>query len=174
MMPDLIPVFDEDVIAQKIAAVAQQISTDYAGRDLVAVGVLKGAFVFMADLIRQLKLNCLAIDFIRVASYGDGAETSGCVRILKDIETDIEGKDVLIIEDILDTGLTMNCLVEVLQARHPKSIRVCTLIDKQERRQIELKPDYACFQVQQGFLVGYGLDYAEAYRNLPGIFHLNM
>ena len=140
----------------------------------MAVGVLKGAFVFMADLIRKLTLPSFVIDFVRVASYGEGAETSGCVRILKDIETDIEGKDVLIIEDILDTGLTLNCLMEVLQARHPESIKICTLIDKQERRQIDLQPEYVCFQVEEGFLVGYGLDYAEAYRNLPGIFHLNM
>ncbi len=173
-MPDLIPVFDEAVIAQKIARVASQISSDYKGPDLVIIGVLKGAFVFMADLIRQLTLSSFTIDFIRVASYGNGAETSGRVRILKDIETDINGKDVLIIEDILDTGLTLNCLMEVLQARRPKSIKICTLIDKRERRKISLEPDYACFQVEQGFLVGYGLDYAEAYRNLPGIFHLNM
>ena len=173
-MPDLIPVFDEEVIAREIAKIANQISSDFNGRDLVVVGVLKGAFIFMADLIRQLTLNSLAIDFVRIASYGDDTETTGCVRILKDIETDIEGKDILIIEDILDTGLTLNCLIEVLQARRPSSIKVCTLIDKRERRQVDLVPDYACFQVEQGFLVGYGLDYAEAYRNLPGIFHLNM
>lgn len=174
MMPELIPVFSKEVIAQKTAAVAKQITSDFNGRDLVVIGVLKGAFVFMADLIRQLDLDSFAVDFIRVASYGGGTESSGCVRILKDIETDIEGKDLLIIEDILDTGLTLNCLMEVLQARQPKMIKICTLIDKQERRQVEFTPDYACFQVEQGFLVGYGLDYAEAYRNLPGIYHLTM
>ena len=173
-MPELIPVFDEDVIAQKISEMAKRISSDYNGRTLVVIGVLKGAFIFMADLIRQLSLEAFTIDFIRIASYGDETSSSGCVRILKDIESDIEGKDILILEDILDTGLTLNCLMEVMQARRPRSIKICTLIDKRERRQIDLDPDYACFQVEQGFLVGYGLDHAEAYRNLPGIFHLNM
>jgi hypoxanthine phosphoribosyltransferase len=173
-MSELEPVFNEAAIAREVAEVARRISADFKGRDLVVVGVLKGAFIFMADLVRQISLDTFTIDFIRAASYGSETESSGSVRILKDIETDIEGRDVLIVEDILDTGHTLSCLIDVLRARRPGSIKVCTLIDKQERREADLTPDYACFKVEQGFLVGFGLDFDEAYRNLPGIFHLTM
>lgn len=173
-MPELIPVLDKDAIAQKVADVAKKISSDYADSDLVLIGVLKGAFVFLADLIRQLTLQRFTIDFVRVASYGRGSESSGDVRILKDIETDIAGKDVLIVEDILDTGLTMAYLVQKLKLRQPRTIKICTFIDKLERRQTDLHPDYVCHQIVQGFIVGYGLDYAEAYRHLPGLYHIKM
>ena len=171
-MPELISVLDKDTIARYVADVAKQISDDYRDDDLVIIGVLKGAFVFMADLIRQLTLKSFTIDFIRLASYGDGVDPSGKVRIVHDIEIDISDKDVLIVDDIYDTGGTMTFLHRHLQARKPRSIRICTMIDKTERRQATLRPDYACYKIDQGFLVGYGLDYAEAYRHLPGIFKI--
>jgi len=173
-MPELIPVLDKDAIARYVADVAKQISKDYQEGDLVIIGVLKGAFVFMADLIRQLTLNAFTIDFIRLASYGSNVAPSGQVRIIHDVETDICGKDVLIVEDIFDTGLTLTHLCQHLQARKPRTIRICALIDKSERRQTDLQPDYVCHKIDQGFLVGYGLDYAEAYRNLPGLFNLKL
>jgi hypoxanthine phosphoribosyltransferase len=173
-MPELISVLDKDAIARKVADVAKQISIDYEDGDLVVVGVLKGALVFMADLIRQLTLNSFIIDFVRVASYGDRLETSGKVRIMYDVEADIRGKDVLIVEDIVDTGLTLAELCRHLKKRQPRTIKICTLINKAERRLNDLKPDYVCQQIDHGFLVGYGLDYAEAYRNLPGIYNLKL
>jgi hypoxanthine phosphoribosyltransferase len=173
-MPELIPVLNKDAIALKVADVAKKISSDYADGDLVLIGVLKGAFVFLADLIRQLTLNSFTVDFVRIASYGEHTESSADIRMLKDIETDIAGKDVLIVEDILDTGQTIAHLFERLKLRRPRTIKICTLIDKLERRKIDLKPDYACHQIESGFVVGYGLDFAEAYRNLPGLFHIKM
>jgi len=173
-MPELTPVLDKDAIARYVAEVAKKISDDYQDGDLVIIGVLKGAFVFMADLIRQLTLNSFTIDFIRLASYGDNTGPSGPVRIIHDVEADLAGKDVLIVEDIFDTGLTLTRLYQHLQAREPRSIKICALIDKGERRQTDLQPDYVCHKIDQGFLVGYGLDYAEAYRNLPGIFNLKL
>jgi hypoxanthine phosphoribosyltransferase len=173
-MPELISILDKDAIAFYVAEVAKQISNDYRDGDLVIVGVLKGAFVFMADLVRQLSLNSFTIDFIRLASYGNGVDPSGDVRIVHDIEIDISDKDVLIVDDIFDTGSTMDRLCRHLQARRPRSIRICTLIDKTGRRQTSLQPDYVCYAIEQGFLVGYGLDYAEAYRQLPGLYNLIM
>jgi len=173
-MPELIPVLDKDAIAKKVADVAKKISFDYADGDLVLIGVLKGAFVFLADLIRQLTLNTFTVDFVRLASYGSETESSGDICMLKDIETDIAGKDVLIVEDILDTGQTIAHLYEWLKLRQPRTIKVCTLIDKLERRNTDLQPDYACLQIDGGFIVGYGLDFAESYRNLPGLFHIKM
>jgi hypoxanthine phosphoribosyltransferase len=173
-MPELILVLDKDAIARYVADVAKQISNDYRDGELVIIGVLKGAFVFMADLIRQLTLNSFTIDFIRLASYGDGMDPSGDVRIIHDIETDISGKDVLIVDDIFDTGSTMTRLYKHLQTRMPRSIKICTLIDKTGRRQTSLQLDYACHGIDEGFLVGYGLDYAEAYRHLPGLYNLKM
>jgi hypoxanthine phosphoribosyltransferase len=171
-MPELISVLDKDAIAHYVADVAKQISNDYRDGDLVIIGVLKGAFIFMADLIRQLTLTSITIDFIRLTSYGAGMDPSGDVRIIHDIETDISDKDVLIVDDIYDTGGTISFLYRHLQSRMPRSIRTCILIDKTERRQTGLQPDYVCHRIDRGFLVGYGLDYAEAYRHLPGLFKL--
>lgn len=173
-MPELIPILDKDAIAQKVAVVAKKISLDYGEGELILVGVLKGAFVFLADLIRQLTVDKLIIDFVRISSYGVESETSGKIRILKDIETEIAGKDVLIVEDILDTGLTVAHLRNELKLKRPRSIKICTMIDKIERRRINIESDYCCHRVKGGFIVGYGLDYAEAYRNLPEIFELKM
>jgi hypoxanthine phosphoribosyltransferase len=173
-MPELIPVLDKDAIARYVADVAKQISDDYQDGDLVIIGVLKGAFIFMADLIRQLTLNSFTIDFIRLASYGGRTEPSGRVQIIHDVQADLCGKDVLIVEDIFDTGLTLTHLRQHLLAREPRTIRICALIEKRERRKTDLQPDYVCYKIDQGFVVGYGLDYAEAYRNLPGIFNLKL
>lgn len=173
-MPELIPVLDRAAIAQRVADVARQISIDYKKADLVMIGVLNGAFVFLSDLIRQIDLKHFAIDFVRVASYKSGVETSGRIEMKKDIEVDIKGKDVLIVEDILDSGLTLDHLIKHFEPRNPKSIKICALIEKQERRQRDIPADYVCHTVHKGFLVGYGLDYAEAYRNLPEVFELKL
>ncbi|MBP3232134.1 hypoxanthine phosphoribosyltransferase [Anaerovibrio sp.] len=160
--------FDEKTIAERIAELGQEITRDYAGKDIVVVGILKGSVVFFSDLIRQIKLP-LNIDFIVASSYGDGAETSGRVNIKKDLEKDIAGRDVLLVEDIIDSGVTMNCLMDILNKRQPASVKLCALLTKEPRRQIPVKIDYCGFDVPDEFLVGYGLDYAEKYRNLPVI-----
>ncbi len=170
-MPDLVPVLKRDEIQRIVSELGQKISSDYQGRELILVGVLKGAFVFLSDLIRQLAIP-VKVDFIRAASYGSGTSTSGRIQLTKEIEIDIKGKDVMVVEDIVDTGLTLNYLLEHLWSFGPSSLRVCTLLDKTERRQSDVVIDYAGCQVPEGFLVGYGLDYAEDYRHLPAIYHL--
>jgi hypoxanthine phosphoribosyltransferase len=172
-MPEFIPVLSRKEIEKRIVDVAERISADYAGCDLVLIGVLKGAFVFLSDLIRHLAIP-LKIDFVRIASYGSATSSSGAIRLTKELELDIKKKDVLIVEDIVDTGLTVRWLLDYFQNFEPRSMRVCTLIDKLERRKADVVVDYSCHVVQQGFLVGYGLDYAESYRNLPEIFHLKL
>ncbi len=174
-MPELIPVLDKKTIALKIAAVGRRISSDYKDANLVLVCVLKGAFMFLADLVREIDIKNLSIDFVRVASYGDFSQSSGRIKLVQDIETEIGGKDVLIIEDILDSGLTMAFLRDHLAAFKPRSIRFCVMLDKPRRRRIAIEADYVCHTVEgSGFLVGYGLDYAEAYRNLPDVFDLKL
>ncbi len=173
-MPELIPVLDKENIAQKVADVAEKISSDYKDGDLVLVGVLKGAFVFMADLIRHLSLDTFSVEFVRVASYGSGTESSGDVRLVMDLSSEIAGKDVLIVEDILDTGRTAQYLIKILKQRGPRTLKFCTLIEKTERRQCNIQPDYVGHRIDKGFIVGYGLDYNETYRNLPGLFHMKM
>lgn len=158
----------EQQIKEKIAELAKQISVDYENSDLLIVGVLKGSMVFMADLMRAMDINT-KIDFMCVSSYGAYTKTSGQVRILMDLREPIDGKDVLIIEDILDSGVTLSYLLDVLQARNPKSIAVCTLLDKPSRRKSEVQLKYRGFVIPDEFVVGYGLDYAEDYRNLPFI-----
>lgn len=172
-MPELIPVLEGDAIAEKIADLARKISADYKSRHLVVIGVLKGAFIFLADLVRRIENENLVIDFIRATSYGSGAQTSGYIRILKDIEVDIRGKDILLVEDILDSGLTASYLIEHFKQHNPRSIKLCAFIDKRERREVEIEADYVGHRAH-GFLVGYGLDYAESYRHLPGIYILNL
>ena len=172
-MPDLTPVLSSDAIARRVDEVARQISSDYKDADLVIIGVLKGAFVFLADLMRCLQIERVTVDFIRVASYGDQNASSGSIGLIKDLETDIAGKDVIIVEDILDTGLTLEFLKQHMAAMNPRSIKTCVLIDKVERREVNVAADYVCHTLKEGFLVGYGLDYAEAYRHLPGIYNLN-
>ncbi len=173
-MPELIPVLDKDTIAQKVADVARKISSDYQDANLVLVGVLKGAFVFMADLIRHITLEDFSVEFIRVASYGSGTESSGEIRMVMDLGIDIAGKDVLVVEDIIDTGRTAAYLHKTLKQRGPRTIKLCTMIEKMERKINHIKPDYVGYRIDRGFIVGYGLDYNEAYRNLPGLFHINL
>jgi hypoxanthine phosphoribosyltransferase len=173
MMPELIPVLTKNDIDTLVPAMARTISSDYQDHDLVLIGVLKGAFVFIADLVRHLSIP-VKIDFIRVLSYGSGVSSSRNIQLTKDIEIDIKNKDVLIIEDIVDTGLTLKYLINYLKTYHPKTVRVCTLIDKHERREVDIEIDYICHSVDEGFLVGYGLDYDEDYRYLPGVYHFQL
>jgi hypoxanthine phosphoribosyltransferase len=171
-MSELVTVLSDEEIAEKITQVAKQISADYRGRELIVVAILKGAFIFCADLVRKLDLEKVKVDFLRAASYGSGTTSSAEVKLIKDIDIDIMGKHVLIVEDIVDTGLTLSFLVEHMRLRNPESIRICTMIDKKERRKTDIQVNYACHTVSEGFLVGYGLDFAEDYRNLPGLYHL--
>jgi hypoxanthine phosphoribosyltransferase len=158
----------KEVIKRRVGELAEQISRDYAGKELLIVGVLNGAFIFMADLIRGLDIPC-RVDFVRLASYGCGSVSSGEVRITKDLEVPIAGRDVLIVEDIVDTGLTLSRLVGVLRERQPASLRVCTFLDKQERRRVPFTADYVGFSIPDRFVVGYGLDYDEKFRFLPDV-----
>ena len=157
----------EEQMKAKVAELGAQISRDYAGKDLLLVSILKGAVVFMADLMREVKIPC-AIDFMVVSSCG-GANTSstGLVKIIKDLDADLTGRDVLIVEDILDTGITLSKLVPVLKMRNPESVKICTILSKPSRRKADIEPDYCGFEVPDEFVVGYGLDYDEKYRNLP-------
>nr|WP_226986738.1 hypoxanthine phosphoribosyltransferase [Carboxydothermus hydrogenoformans] len=158
----------EEEIRAKVKELGQQISRDYAGQDLLLVGILRGAMLFMSDLMREIDIP-INIDFMVVSSYGSGTTTSGEVRVLKDLDRGIEGRNVLLIEDIVDTGLTLNYLTKYLANRHPKSLKVCTLLNKPSRRRVEVKVDYNGFIIPDKFVVGYGLDYNEYYRNLPYI-----
>ena len=145
------------------------ISRDYEGGDLIVIGVLKGAFVFMADLIRSFSIPC-STDFVKLASYGTGSVSSGNIVMTKDIETSIEGKDILIVEDIVDTGLTMPFLVNLLEGRNPHSVKVCALLDKRQGRETLFEADYVGFTIKDGFVVGYGIDFNEEFRHLPEIY----
>jgi hypoxanthine phosphoribosyltransferase len=157
----------ERQLQNKVAQLGHEISKKYKGRDLLLVGILKGAFVFFSDLCRSIDIP-MSVDFMAVSSYGNQTESSGIVRIMKDLDGPIEGKDVLIVEDILDTGHTLNYLLKVLNARKPASISLCVLLDKFERREVkDIVPDFTGFKIRNEFVVGYGLDYAEKYRNLP-------
>lgn len=173
-MPEFIPVIKEDEIQRRVTDVAAAISSDYQGRELILIGVLKGAFVFLADLARRLTLKTIKIDFLQASSYGADTVSSENIVLKKDIDLDINGKDILVVEDIVDTGLTLARLVDHLKGFGPRSVKVCTMIDKKERRKAAVNVDYACATVEKGFLVGYGLDYAEDFRNLPGIYHLKL
>ena len=158
----------ESDIHARVEELGRQISRDYAGREPLFVGVLKGCFIFMADLIRSVDLHC-TMDFMAVSSYGDGMSSTGAVKINKDLSRDIAGQDVIIVEDILDSGVTLSYLKQYLSVRKPASISIVTLLDKPSRRKADIRADYAGFEVEDAFVVGYGLDYAEEYRNLPYI-----
>lgn len=163
----------EEEIACRVAELAAEISAEYEGRKVLLVCVLKGAVVFASDLMRRLKIP-VEIDFIAVSSYGSDTASSGVVRILKDLDSSIQGKEILIVEDIVDTGLTLDYLRKNLLSRKPKSLKVVTLLDKPTRRQVEFTPDYCGFEIPDHFVVGYGLDFNEDYRQLPGIHILNL
>lgn len=156
---------EEDII-KKIKELGQVITEDYKDKDLVVIGILKGAVIFMSELIKNIELP-LIIDFMAVSSYGKSTISTGEVRIIKDLDFSVEGKDLLIVEDIIDTGLTLNYLTDILKKRGASSVKICTLLDKPERRSVEVNVDYLGFEIPDEFVVGYGLDYAEQYRNLP-------
>jgi hypoxanthine phosphoribosyltransferase len=155
-----------DELQHRIREMAAEIARDYHGRDLLLIGVLKGAFLFLADLMRHLDIGC-EVDFMAVASYGSSTESSGVVRILKDLDQPLEGRNVLIVEDIVDSGLTLQYLLRNLGSRNPRSLEVCALLTKPERRKVDLPSRYVGFEIPDRFVVGYGLDHAEQYRNLP-------
>ena len=157
----------EEQLKAKVNELGAQITQDYDGRDLLLVSILKGSVVFMADLMRAIRMPC-GIDFMVVSSYGGANTTStGLVKIVKDLDQDLSGKDLLIVEDILDTGITLSHLVPMLKLRNPASVRLCTILSKPSRRKADIEPDYLGFEVPDEFVVGYGLDYDEKYRNLP-------
>jgi hypoxanthine phosphoribosyltransferase len=163
---------EPDVLQRRIAELGEEISSDYAGRDLLLVGVLKGAVFFMADLMRHLSIPC-EVDFMAISSYGASTDSSGVVRILKDLDINIEGRHVLVVEDIVDSGLTLSYLVRNLESREPASLEVCSLLTKPGRREMEVDIRYVGFEIPNRFVIGYGLDFAERYRNLPyvGVLH---
>lgn len=160
--------FSREIIQRRVGELAAQISRDYQGRELLVVGILKGAFIFMADLVRALDVPS-SVDFVRLASYGDGQVSSGTVRLTKDLESRVEGRELLVVEDILDTGLTLCRLTEILRKRNPASLKVCVFLDKQERRTVPFTADYVGFTIPDAFVVGYGLDLDEKYRYLPDV-----
>ncbi|AOR22349.1 hypoxanthine phosphoribosyltransferase [Clostridium taeniosporum] len=160
--------FDEEVLKQKIKEMASKISEDYKGKELVVVGILKGSVIFAAELIKNISIPC-EIDFMAVSSYGNSTETSGVVRILKDLDHGVEGKDILLVEDIVDSGVTLSYLLKYLKARKANTIEIVSLLNKSARRKVEVDVKYIGFEVPDSFIVGYGIDYAEKYRNLPFI-----
>lgn len=158
----------EEQLAKRAEELGRQISDDYKGEEVLCIGILKGSVMFMADLIKNITVDT-AIDFMAVSSYGGSTKSSGVVRILKDLDSLIEGKNVIIVEDIIDSGITLDYLREYLKAMKPKSLKICTLLDKPERRARDIKADYVGFVIENKFIVGYGLDYDQKYRNLPYI-----
>ena len=160
--------FSEEQLKARVREIAGQIDRDFAGKEPMLISVLRGSFIFMADLMRSITLPC-TVDFMAVSSYGSGTTSSGQVKIIKDLSEQIEGKDVIVVEDILDSGNTLSYLLKILENRRPASIRLCTLLDKPERRVKPVEVHYTGFSIPDAFVVGYGLDYAERYRNLPYI-----
>ena len=165
------PLFSQEQIASIVQQLADRISKDYQGRELVLVCILKGAFMFLSDLVRHLQIP-VQVDFVRLASYGSGMKTSGKIEITKDIEITLEKKDVLIIEDIIDSGRTLLFLKDRLARQKPRSIKICALLDKKARREVEMEADYLGMEVEDIFIVGYGIDFNENYRHLPEIYYV--
>jgi hypoxanthine phosphoribosyltransferase len=161
--------FSRETIEKTVSGLAERINTDYRDRPVVLVGILKGSFVFLADLIRKLDLD-VTVDFVVLGSYGAGTTTSGEVKMLKDLSAPIEGKEVLVVEDIVDTGITLTYFMDILRRRRPKSLAICALIDKKARREVAIDVDYVGLEMEDGFIVGYGIDCNEQYRNLPEIW----
>ncbi len=160
--------FSSDKIKNRISELGEKITEDYKGKNLVVIGILKGAFIFMADLVRSIRIP-VTLDFFSVSSYGMQSQSSGVVKIKKDIDIDLTDKDVIIVEDIVDTGLTLNYIKKYMKSHNPKSVKICTFLDKPKAHKTEIKIDYLGFQIENHFVVGYGLDFAEKYRNLPYI-----
>ena len=161
----------QEQIQQKIKDIATQINKDYKGQSLLVVGILKGAVLFYADLVRQLDVD-VQFDFMRISSYGNSTDSTGEIKITKDIDVSITGKHVLIVEDIIDTGLTLDALKRLLLTRNPSSLKTCCMLDKPSRRKIDIKPDYCCFEIPDQFVIGYGLDYAESSRQLKDVLYI--
>lgn len=172
-MPELFPAFKKDDISEMVTVTSQRVSLDYQNRQPILIGVLNGAFVFLSDLVRNLNIP-VKIDFIGISSYGNGISSSGTIHLTKEIGLDIKDRDVLIVEDIIDTGHTISYIIKYIKKFDPKSVKICTFLDKYERRNVKIEIDYACFVVDKGFFVGYGLDYADDYRNLPDVYYLNL
>lgn len=160
--------FSKQQIADRVAEIGRQIDHDYAGQSILLLGVLKGAAIFLADLSRHVTVDC-TFDFVAVSSYGGGQKTSGAVKLIKDVDQPIEGKHVIIVEDILDTGLTLDFLKKLFEQHQPKSLRIAALLDKPSRRLVNISADYVGFSIPNKFVLGYGMDYAERFRNLPDI-----
>ena len=158
----------EEEVDARIQEVADQINKDYAGREIHMICVLKGGVFFMCELAKRIKVP-VSLDFMSVSSYGDDTKSSGVVKIVKDLDQPLEGREVLVVEDIIDSGRTLSYLLKILQNRNPHNVRLCTLLDKPERRVVDVTVDYCCFNIPDEFVVGYGLDYAQKYRNLPYI-----
>ena len=170
-MTEFEPFLNRDEIHRLVADIADRISSDYKNNDLVLIGVLKGSFIFLSDLVRQLTIP-VEIDFVGASSYGADAQSSENIRLTKPLQIDIRNKHIIIIEDIIDTGLTLAYLIDYIKSFEPSNLKICALLDKRERRQVDLEIDYVGKIVEKGFLVGYGLDYAERYRNLPELYCL--
>jgi len=171
-MPEFIPLISEQEIQEQVEIIGQKITDDYKGKDLVLVGILKGSFIFLSDLTRQIPIDH-EIDLVGASSY-EGTSSTGQIVFTKQPDIDLENRDILLVEDIVDTGRTLTKIIEFTKLLNPKSIKICTLIDKHERREVEIDVDYSCFSLEKGFIVGYGLDYNEKYRNLPAIYDLKL
>lgn len=167
----LVPLLRKDQIEEIVKRLASQIENDFRDEEILFVCLLKGSFVFTSDLIRNVRNPC-KVDFLRVSSYGDRMSSSGEVSLIKDLEMDVKGKNVVIVEDIVDSGLTIKYVKELLEKRQPKRLKTCTLLDKRARRKVQFECDYVGYTFEDGFVVGYGIDYAECYRNLPEIYIL--
>ena len=161
--------FSREKIAEEIKRIGQEISRDFQGQEVMLVGVLKGSFLFIADLIREIQIPSV-IDFVRLASYGSGTQTSGIIEFRKELEMPIRNRNVIIVEDIVDSGYTLECLYNKLLLQEPRSLKICTLIDKTARREVQIDADYVGITMDDGFIIGYGLDHNEKYRNLPDIY----
>lgn len=172
LMSDLIPVLNKEQIEKIVGDVADRIATDYQDQELILIGVLKGAFIFLSDLVRHLTLP-VKIDFVGLTSYGSGTSSSENIQLTKEIEIDVKDKEVLVVEDIIDTGLSLIYLIDYLKRLGSKTVKICCFLDKRERRKADIKIDYVGHVIEEGFLVGYGLDCAERFRNLPGVYRLN-
>lgn len=171
MHPDCLEiVYTQEQLTKRVAELGEQLTADYRGKDLLVIGLLKGSLIFMSDLIRAMDVD-MTIDFMVVSSYGDSTTTSGNIKINLDIKRDLKGKHVLLVEDILDTGTTLSFIRDLIRLRHPESVKICTLLDKDKvvARKVDIQADYVGFPVDDRFIIGYGLDYAQKYRNLPYI-----
>ena len=171
-MPDFIPVISQKDIQERIREIGKQITMDYKDKDLILVGILKGAFIFMADLCRQISIDH-DIDFIGASSY-EGTSSTGQIVFTKQPDLEYKNRDILLVEDIVDTGNTLCKIIDFIDLLNPRSVNICTLIDKHERRKRKIDVQYACFSLEKGFIVGYGLDYNEKYRNMPAIYDLKI